>query len=256
MPHTLRTKQFAHIKATTGLDRLDAIKAICTIAPDTECWTRNPAHGGKSQPRIMIDGRNIYLSVVAFTAKHGPIPDGKVLRNTCDTRYCLNPDHNHIVPAGTSRKNKKGKLTQEQAQAIVNDQRPHSEIARAFGISISHINRIKNGAVWENLKRPARSKQRVNRKRTGSSHRRLLKAEPEQVAETEEDANLRMQTLSARAAEERLKREQELVQKQEIDRIRKLEVEQLSARVRAAQGAKMQASLEAFKQAREMLRQG
>jgi len=39
---------------------------------------------------------------VAWEVKHGPIPDGMVLRHRCNVRNCVNPDH--LVP-GTSAQN-------------------------------------------------------------------------------------------------------------------------------------------------------
>jgi hypothetical protein len=47
-------------------------------------------------------GKDRYAHRVAWESKHGPIPDGMVLRHRCNVRSCCNPDH--LVP-GTRAEN-------------------------------------------------------------------------------------------------------------------------------------------------------
>lgn len=106
----------------------------------------------------------------------GPLPDGLMLRHTCDERLCVNP--NHLIP-GThadnmrdmvernrqtfGEKNPQAFLTEEKVKAIHADPRTQSEIAEAYGVTTSTVSTIKTGSTWKHLglephKRPVRTK--------------------------------------------------------------------------------------------------
>ena len=51
---------------------------------------------------LRLGGKLHFAHRLAWQAKHGPIPDGLVLRHRCNVRRCCNPDH--LVP-GTRAEN-------------------------------------------------------------------------------------------------------------------------------------------------------
>jgi len=87
----------------------------------------------------------------------GPIPEGQILLHSCDNPPCVNPAH---LSPGTKRdnlidamvKNRRpvserhwnAKLSSEQIQAIISDQRTHREIAKTYGISQPYVGRLKH----------------------------------------------------------------------------------------------------------------
>ena len=43
--------------------------------------------------RLKLDGRKQYAHRVMYELVKGPIPDGLLVRHTCDNRSCIRPDH-------------------------------------------------------------------------------------------------------------------------------------------------------------------
>ncbi len=109
----------------------------------------------------------------AWVFEYGKVPDLCVLHK-CDNPRCVNPDHLFL---GTQQENiadkvRKGRqpkgmsaeemcrnavLTREQVLAISRDERPHKEIAAAFGVSVGAVAKIKSGERWAWLTRPKAS---------------------------------------------------------------------------------------------------
>lgn len=68
---------------------LDGLPA--TLPPDSECWEWC---GTRSHYGIVSHGRNYYAHRMAWErAAKRPVPDGMVVRHTCDNKYCVNPAH-------------------------------------------------------------------------------------------------------------------------------------------------------------------
>lgn len=61
--------------------------------PDGECvvWTRSRNRAGYGQ--IQINGRATMAHRAAYEASKGPIPEGLIVRHTCDNPPCIKPDH-------------------------------------------------------------------------------------------------------------------------------------------------------------------
>ncbi|MFJ4166312.1 HNH endonuclease signature motif containing protein [Microbacterium sp. NPDC089698] len=82
---------------------------------DGECivWTGRRNYHGYGQ--IQIAGRAIGAHRAAFEASNGPIPDGLVVRHTCDNPPCINPDHLLI---GTVADNNRDKAERGRAPLV------------------------------------------------------------------------------------------------------------------------------------------
>lgn len=109
--------------------------------PKTGKWSMRPAH-------VLV---NEHL--------HGLIPEGVVVRYTCDTPACVEDDHllrgsqrDNVHDSITRRRwslndaHKWSKLSVDQVKAIRASSLPAKEIAAQFGVTYRHIRYILTGA--------------------------------------------------------------------------------------------------------------
>lgn len=142
------------------------------IRGEDECWpwTRSRQPAGYGQ--IAVDGKPQGAHRVGYTLLVGPIPEGELVRHTCDNPPCQNPRHwltgtdadNHrdmvergraLFPppmAGTSHP--VSKLTDHQVLEI-RRRRDQGEqlkpLAAEYGVSIALISKIGRREAWKHL---------------------------------------------------------------------------------------------------------
>lgn len=157
-----------------GVYTLDSIQARCEV--DTEggskyaCWVwTGRIHEGV--PYGWHGGSLGSMRKVAFSLHHGrEVAHGHVVKTTCECGACLNPFHlkeisrrellreNHLkepairrsarlTAAAVARGN--AVLNLEKAREIRASCEPARVFAERFGVSESHINRVRRGESWK-----------------------------------------------------------------------------------------------------------
>ena len=137
----------------------------------TDCIEATQKPGPNGYVYLTVAGAKVYAHRHAYTKAKGPIPEGLVVRHTCDNRRCINP--NHLI-VGTNKDNtgdmmERGRhrpghvpgeangrsvVTAAQvAELRANYIKGHPEyggaaFARRFGISVVQANKIANGKAW------------------------------------------------------------------------------------------------------------
>jgi HNH endonuclease len=131
-----------------------------------DCWhctSHKPNTDG--YPVTKIAGKNCRIGRLFFERFKGEIPDGKIVRHTCDNRMCINPDHlilgTHAdnmrdmaergrAPFGGNHHN--AKISERQVMEIRgNTSDSMMTLAKRYGVSKSHIWNIKHGVKWRRV---------------------------------------------------------------------------------------------------------
>lgn len=102
-----------------------------------------------------------YAHRVSYRIYNGPIPEGEVVRHTCDNRGCVRPDHLIAGSHGDNMQDMKDrgrscqavrhgatKLTIDDVNEIRSDPRKQREIATDYAVCRAVISHIKNDKYW------------------------------------------------------------------------------------------------------------
>lgn len=133
-----------------------------------ECWHWLAKVGKTGYGQFRLKGKHLGAHRVSYQFSKGTIPDGLVIRHTCDNRKCVNPNH---LLSGTYKDNTRdavergrhprgesqgrAKLTLAQVVEIReitrNGRESQRSMARRFGVHKSSIQRVAAGHNWIGL---------------------------------------------------------------------------------------------------------
>lgn len=159
-------------KAVSLAERMDN---LTSPEPNTGCWIWMGQISPRGYGRIWVN--EIKASALAHRINYqrfkGCIPEGLVVRHTCDNRWCVNPDH---LITGTNADNTNDALTrhperfgnggvvgEKHGRAILNEKQvleirrlcsdgmPFYEIAKMFGISYANARKVVNRGSWKHI---------------------------------------------------------------------------------------------------------
>lgn len=139
------------------------------VGGEGECWpwvAKAVASYGYGR---MTAGRGRYLRAhqIAWALENGPIPEGSVVRHSCDNPWCCNPAHLSIgsiadncsdattrnrasaPPRMPGAKHPRAKLTEASVQEIRSSAETLDALARRFGVSVKSVWRIRKGLQWK-----------------------------------------------------------------------------------------------------------
>ncbi|OLL21598.1 hypothetical protein BKE56_015630 [Rhodococcus sp. M8] len=134
--------------------------------PVEECWEWDGVKSNRSGYGIIqIEGRRVRVHRLSYEVHVGPIPDGMIVRHTCDNPPCLNPHHLQLgtqddnmqdmkvrgrSSRGVARSNHK--LTDRQVMEINSRSSETSKsLAREYGVSEWTIRGIRTGKRWSHV---------------------------------------------------------------------------------------------------------
>jgi hypothetical protein len=124
------------------------------------CWLwRGPVDDGYGRMRRgQVKAR---AHRIMYELQCGEIPQGKVVRHSCDNPACVNPDHLELgtLADNVADMDKRGrrslihsaKLTENDVRRIREDSRAERAIAADYGVSHTTIGDIKRGKKWSHL---------------------------------------------------------------------------------------------------------
>ena len=57
------------------------------------CWNWTGSLGTRGYGALLVDGATLLAHRYSYTLHVGPIPEGMIVRHSCDNPRCVNPDH-------------------------------------------------------------------------------------------------------------------------------------------------------------------
>jgi hypothetical protein len=134
--------------------------------PDDECWEWEGYRVQGGYGRVRLNGTKWLAHRAAWALANGPIPEGNVVRHTCDNPPCANPRH---LLTGTPKDNMRDMRARGRDRYVRGAEHPaarltpglvreiraatgtHSAVAERYGISRGHVSRIKAGTIWRSV---------------------------------------------------------------------------------------------------------
>ena len=130
---------------------------------ENDCWVRDKRLNSSGYPIFSIKRKQHRIHRYHYQQYKGEIPEGYIVRHTCDNRKCINPDHlilgTHVdnvkdrVERNRSAKHEKNgrsKLTLDIAREIRQDTQTKNEhLAKKYGVDSKVIRNIKQNKSWK-----------------------------------------------------------------------------------------------------------
>ena len=141
-------------------------KDIKYIISKKECWECSSHKGVKDYPVARIEGVQMYLNRYSYSKYKGAIPDGFLIRHTCDNPSCINPEHlilgthkdNMLDKKERNRcnspkgiKQSASKLSEIQVVSIRKEEGSYRELAKKYNVSFRTIGDIKKRILWKHI---------------------------------------------------------------------------------------------------------
>ena len=132
-----------------------------TVTPEG-CWEWNGRRNNEGYGQLEYRRKATRAHRVAYMAWVGPIPEGMLIRHTCDNPPCINPDH--LTP-GTNHDNTMDKVARKRLGRVAildeDDVRAiraglargvsAASLARAYGVHQTTISNIRTGKRWSHV---------------------------------------------------------------------------------------------------------
>lgn len=162
-----------HHKGYTGVASLtleQRLWARVDRGAPSECWPFRTAVSHE-YGQLMDNYHLVLAHRVAYSLTKGKIPEGMVVRHTCDNPPCCNPAHLTIGTPGENSRDMTDrgrqarlwristtKLTDEQVREVVRRRREgegSADLAAEFGVSRGYINDLAAGRAYRAIFREA-----------------------------------------------------------------------------------------------------
>jgi hypothetical protein len=114
--------------------------------------------------RFRVDGRKMRAHRWLWEHANGPVPEGMIVRHTCDNPGCVRLMHltigtpaDNVADKVERNRQCKGsaspsaKLREDDIARIRQDARTHRAIAADYGVAHNIIGRIKRGKLWKHV---------------------------------------------------------------------------------------------------------
>lgn len=149
-------------KPRTMTEIIEVLRANSTYNEETQCFLWQGHTAGEGYGCISFNGIQTYIHRLIYKYVFGE--ELEVIRHSCDTPNCWNPDH---LNNGTHADNVydkvmklrhdfgeshyRAKLTNVQVREILNSDAPPVVLATKYGVTRGAIHAILKGETWKHL---------------------------------------------------------------------------------------------------------
>lgn len=151
-------------KYRTHEERIAGFLARAKPDPVTGCWEWQGEIKLNGYTECWVFGRREMAHRAAYRELVGPIPEGKIIRHTCDNPRCCNPAHllpgtqaDNIRDKVARNRQAKGerhgsaKLTEQQVREIRASPISGRKLSPIYGVSQTMIDQIKRRVRWAHV---------------------------------------------------------------------------------------------------------
>ena len=117
-------------------------------APSQCCWEWTACKSSEGYGYFKLNTKMLRAHRFAYALSKGEIPDGFVVRHTCDNPACCNPDH---LILGTQADNIADMYKRKQAMEIYSSPLPPKQLAKCYSITETAVSKIKLKKRWKHL---------------------------------------------------------------------------------------------------------
>ncbi|WP_186445743.1 HNH endonuclease signature motif containing protein [Paenibacillus cremeus] len=146
-------------------------KPIEFIIDDNGCFVCTSHYASSEESgghiRYWFDKKVSVMHKFIYNELFGEVPEGLVVRHTCDNPKCINPEHLILGTQGDNVRDKvernrqaKGekvhtsKLTEEHVLEILKDKSStNADLGRKYGVIADAISKIRLGITWKHVNR-------------------------------------------------------------------------------------------------------
>lgn len=135
------------------------------VSKQEGCWLWTAGKFSNGYGAFRINGNNVRAHRFSFFLKQQmPIPNNTVVRHSCDTKACVNPQHlligsqqDNVDDRNSRGRQAKGesvptaKLTDGQIESVRRDLRSQRKIATAFGVTRTAVQKIQQRKAWKHV---------------------------------------------------------------------------------------------------------
>jgi hypothetical protein len=154
----------------------DLEKLMARTKDDAGCKVWQGGCVNRTHPAINTTGGVKLVRRLVWAAANGPIPAGKIIRCTCGTPKCINPECLELttykklgkelgaigVMSGPTRsaaiarakRKTQSKLTQESVDAIRSSSETTVALGERYGISQAHVSKVRMNKAWRDFSSP------------------------------------------------------------------------------------------------------
>lgn len=145
-------------------------KRVDKTAGPSACWLWTGFRYASGYGRADMNWKQWLAHRLAYYLTHGAIPDGTIIRHTCDTPSCCNPKHliagtqkdnirdmdirqrrakGFRKPRFTGERNIQAKLTEKIVRSIRASSLTNTELARQYGVHKNCIRSARLRLTWK-----------------------------------------------------------------------------------------------------------